>query len=195
MSATKTQYRTYFQKWMCFCGERETDPIHTSISIVLDFLTKLFENGLRHIAINTARSARSALSSVVILQGGETLGNNSLVKRFLRGVFIQRPSLPKYNVTWDVTQVLNYIRSLPLASQLPLSTLSKNLTMLLAVLSGQRGQTIHLLNIQNMSLTEDTVKFRIGDLVKQSRPSNHVSEIVLQAFVDDRKLCIVTLVR
>ncbi len=70
--------------------------------------------------------------------------------------------------------------------------LSYKLTMLLALLSGQRGQTIHLLDIRNMSLSKSHVCFRIGDLVKQSRPGTHIQELSFKAYAPDRRLCIVT---
>ena len=38
------------------------------------------------------------------------LGTHPLVRRFMKGVFILRPALPRYNVTWDVNIVLNYLK-------------------------------------------------------------------------------------
>lgn len=42
--------------------------------------------------------------------------------------------------------------------------------MLLAVLSGQRVQTLAVLSTTNISLTNDSVQYYIDKLLKQSRP-------------------------
>ena len=42
------------------------------------------------------------------LQDGENFGSNALVARFMKGVFIQRPALPRYKEIWDVSAVLKY---------------------------------------------------------------------------------------
>jgi hypothetical protein len=35
-----------------------------------------------------------------------------LIKRFMKGVFNQRPALPRYQHIWDVNIVLEYLASL-----------------------------------------------------------------------------------
>jgi hypothetical protein len=57
-SGTRKQYSTYMQQWM------ETDYLHPTVKVVLEFLTNLYEKGLSYSTVNTARSA---LSSLVIL--------------------------------------------------------------------------------------------------------------------------------
>lgn len=63
--------------------------------------------------------------------------------------------------------------------------------MLTALLTGQRTQTVHLLSIQNMTVTAEFYKFRIGYIVKQTGLANHLSEIELPAYPHDKRLCIV----
>ena len=46
-----------------------------------------------------------------------------------------------------------------------------------------------------MTLTSSSLKFRIGDLLKQSRPGIHLAEIVVAAYVPDRRLCVVTVLQ
>ena len=57
-----------------------TQPINS----VLEFLTELFSSGFCYSAINVAYSA---LSSVVALQGNDTIRENKLIKRLFNGVF------------------------------------------------------------------------------------------------------------
>lgn len=60
----------------------------------------------------------------------------------MRGLFNLRPSLPRYSATWDVNTVLTYISSLKLVHTLSLKTLTLKLVTLLAILTGQRVQTL-----------------------------------------------------
>ena len=110
----------------------------------------------------------------------------------MRGVFLERPTLPKYNNTWDVSQVLTYLKSLSPVHELSLLCLSHKLVMLLALLSSQRKQSLHLIDIRNISIRNDTLLIRIGDLLKQTRPGHHIDEITITAYPKDRDLCIVT---
>ncbi len=159
---------------------------------VLTFLTKLFENGLGYSAINTARSA---LSIILPNFGLESVGNHRLVKRLLRGVFLQRPALPKYLVTWDVSRVLKYLKTLEPIATISLKLLTMKLTMLIALLSGQRIQTIHLIDIGNIEFRESVVIIRITDLVKQTRPGFHIGEISLPKFTVDSTICVYTVLK
>ena len=38
-----------------------------------------------------------------------TIGKHPLVCKFLKGVFHERPALPKYTATWDVQEVLTLV--------------------------------------------------------------------------------------
>ena len=156
---------------------------------VLIFLTELFENNIGYSAINTAKSA---ISNVVILSDAEhvTVGDHPLVKRFLRGVFNQKPSLPRYKSVWDVSQVLEWLKEINIDNA-TLKQLTLKTTMLLALLSGQRVQTLQALSINNLELTDTSAIFRIDVLLKQSRPGRHLSSITLKGY-HDRQLCVIT---
>ena len=56
---TRKQYLVYLEKWLGFCADGTHDPISSSVEVVLDFLTSLFDDGLGYSAINTTRSALS----------------------------------------------------------------------------------------------------------------------------------------
>ena len=118
----------------------------------------LYNTGLGYSAINTARSA---ISSILLSTGAVSFGSHPLVVRFLRGVYNSRPSLPRYTEIWDVRIVLDKLREMSPASTLALKELTYKLVMLIALVSAQRGQTIHLLNIKNMTKTESSYSFTI----------------------------------
>ena len=65
---------------------------------VLNFLAEIFDSGVSYSAVGTARSALSTFLWVE----GKPAGTHPLVCWFLRGVFAERPALPRYEVTWDV---------------------------------------------------------------------------------------------
>lgn len=69
----------------------------------LEFLMSLFRQGLGYSAINTARSA---LSAIITLGDKTTFQEHLLVTRFMKGIFELKPSLSWYTVIWDVGIVL-----------------------------------------------------------------------------------------
>lgn len=64
-------------------------------------------------------------------------------------------------------------------------------TMLIALLSGQRCQTLHALNISDMTFSDKNCTFRINELLKTSRPGKHLGCLELRAFDEDKQLCVV----
>ena len=156
---------------------------------VINFLTDCYEQGLGYSAICTARSALATF----ILLDDKPLGQNPIISRFIRGIFTSRPALPKTNVVWDPDIILTYLKRLTPCKKLNLPVLTWKLAALLALLTGQRVQSLHLLDIRNISLSKSKVKLRYGDLLKQSRPGFQLEEITIKAYAPDRRLCLVVL--
>ena len=86
--STKRQYAVYFSCWNQYCASRNSDPFRKAVALVLHFLTKLFDEGLGYSAINTARSAVSAVTQT-------TIGSHPQITWFLKGEFELRTALPK----------------------------------------------------------------------------------------------------
>ena len=40
---TKRQYQTCLKKWEEFCGKQQIDPVRPTLTMILDFLTELYE--------------------------------------------------------------------------------------------------------------------------------------------------------
>ena len=139
--------------------------------------------------INTARSA---LSSVLTVHDCSTFGTHPLVKRFMKGVFENRPSLPRYTCTWDVSTVLKFLSSLPNLEEITLKDLPHKVVMLMALLTGQRAQTLHALDISSMEMTENKITFYITEVLKHTKPGRHQQPIEFVAFEQDPTLCIVS---
>ena len=64
--------------------------------------------------------------------------------------------------------------------------------MLLWILSGQRGQSVRLIDIRNVEINKNFVKIRYGDILKTTRPGFQQNEIKLKAYAPDRRICITT---
>lgn len=189
---TQKQYKSYLQRWELYCREQKINPLSASVVDGINFLGDLYQKPLSYSAINTARSA---LSTVIFPAEGGTFGNHPLVTRFLKGVFTVRPSLPRYQEIWDVSTVLSYLKTLHPPGNLSLQLLTLKTTMLLALLSGQRCQTIHALDVSHMTLTDENCIFYIQKLLKTSRPGKHLGRLEFRNFDEDKKLCIVTVLK
>lgn len=172
-----------------FCSSRDINPISASLEDGLEFLHNQYENGLSYSAINTARSA---LSTIILFPDGGSFGNHPLVTRFMKGVFESRPSLPRYKDIWDVSVVLDYLKTLSPVDELSLRDITHKTVMLITLLSGQRCQTVHALTISRMRITNDIVHFEITKLLKTSKPGKHQGHLEFKAYPADQRLCVVT---
>ena len=61
--------------------------------------------------------------------------------------------------------------------KLELKTLTLKLIMLIALVSAQRGQTLHILDIAYMKEAPDVVEFLLSEHIKQSRPGYKVLQL------------------
>ena len=143
---------------------------------------------LQYLTFNTMRSM---LSSIVEPRDGITIGSHALIKRFMKRILKLRSSLPKYTVTYDAGIVQQYIAHMPPLEQLTLPEVIKKLATLMLLLSGQRTQTLHVLDITYMHTNTDRAIFYISDLQKASRPSFHQQPLNLSAYPQDGQICVI----
>ena len=190
--STHKQYSVYLKKWLLFCSSRGFDPYKATPAQALDFMTDLFEQGLGYSAMNTVRSA---LSQVLHSPTGVSFGDLPTVKQFLKGVFQEKPTLPRHSVTWDPSILLSYLKTLSPVKELTLKMLTLKTVALLGLLSAQRCQTLYFLDIRNMAINSSTLKFSVGDKLKQTRPGKHVHELKFPAYPTDTYLCVFDVVK
>lgn len=184
--STSKQYNTYLTRWVAYCREQDIHVGEATIQDGLGFLTSLHKQGLGFSAINTARSA---LSSVMTLGDKTTFGEHPLVVRFLKGIFELKPSMPRYSVVWDVGTVFDYFLSMPVLEDLTLKQLTLKLTMLLALTTAQRCQTLACLDIELMQVMPDRIRFTLKEKLKTTRPGSHLEPIEVTAFPQEPRLC------
>ena len=135
---TQRQYQPYLRRWFEFCDEQQASPYSPSVTIVLDFLVRLHEPGFQ---------ARSAISALTLSTDRTPIGSHPIVSRFMKGIYKSTPPMPRYQSTWDVQPVLSYLSRLTPVEKLDLKSLTLKVTMLVALVSAQRSQTLHMRNI------------------------------------------------
>ena len=171
---------------MAFCRERKINCYSPSLSEALQFLLGLFNQGLSYSTLNTARSA---LSTIVTIDGGESFGSNHIVTRFMKGVFESRRPKPKYDKIWDVSVVLKHLSSLYPNEKLSLKDLTHKVLMLILLVSSQRGQSIHYLDLQHLNMDEDNYSFDVAEHIKTSTPRSPYTRIDIAAYEPDSTIC------
>ncbi|KXJ09019.1 Transposon Tf2-6 polyprotein [Exaiptasia diaphana] len=185
-NGTQKQYKTYIQKWINFCSERQTDCYSPQINEALEFLAMLYATGLSYSTLNTARSA---LSSILQVKDCVNFGSHPLTVRFMKGVFEKRTPQPRYDRIWDASIVLDYLDTLNPVEKLQLKDLTLKLLMLFLLVTGKRGQSIHLLNVTNMCLGETSCSFQLTSHTTTSKPGQPTTTIRVQEFNQDRGIC------
>ncbi|XP_074636846.1 uncharacterized protein LOC141894991 [Acropora palmata] len=183
--STQKQYAVYLKKWTVFCRERQITAYSPTLMDVLEFLhTQLH---LSYSALNTARSALSCVISI----DNVPVGQHPLVCHFVKGAFERKPPSRKYYAIWDVRQVLNFLKTMSPNSSLSLMELSLKLSMLLALVSIQRKQTLLQLNINNEYLkkSDEEFVFILSRHVKQSRPNYSIPPLIIPRYTLDTDIC------
>ena len=186
-SSTKL-YDTYTRRWQVYCNLHHLDFIYASVANGLGFLQTLLNSGLGYSTLNTARSA---LSAVLCIPAGGTFGNHPDVILFMKGVFNLRPTRPRYISTWDPTQVLRFLESWTPASELAIEKLTMKVILLVLLVTGQRPQILHSLDLANMKKGKDFFEFVLAlTELKQGRCNYRPGTFVLRHYPSNKRLCV-----
>lgn len=180
---TAKQYGVAFKKWFTFCKLHSIDAYEASIPQVILFLTEMFNTGVQYGSLN---SYRSALSLIV----NTKIGTDDRVTRLFKGFYRLRPPLPKYNVTWNPTTVLNFLENWYPHEEISLEILTKKVVTLLALVTAHRVQTLSKIKVQNIEVIEgDKISIKIADLIKTSRVRSLQPSLLLPFFEQNPKIC------
>ena len=192
--STRKQYKVFIDKWLKFCLPRQCNPVSPTIPIVLEFLHELFKGGYSYSSLN---SARSAISNICVnyndCAGTQAIGKHPLVCRYLKGIFNSVPPTPKFTEIWSVESVLEHLEHFGPVETLKLKELSLKLAMLVALVSGQRCQTLSCLDVsgEHMKKLDSYYSFALSAHLKQDRPGKVFGN--LRLFRCTRKqLCVYT---
>ena len=138
---------------------------------------ELHNKGASYCAINTAKSA--LFSTISVINHPEWHKHEAVCK-FMKGIWKSAPPTPKYTKTWNVDKVIRYIKT-HLANNVSLSL--KQLTIksvfLVAITSGQRGQAIHLMHLDNLTKCENKLVFNFPGVMKDSKIGKHNTQLII----------------
>lgn len=145
--------------------ERGLDPYQPEEINVIEFLAKRFEDGAAYGSLNSMRSAISLIS-------GGYIGQSKSMSRFFKGIFMLRPTKPKYDRIWDVEIALEKIEKCFPLEELPIERLTKRLVLLLALGTAHRTQTLAAIKLSNVKRNAKGYEIEIPDRLKTSRPAS-----------------------
>ena len=150
----------YFAEWV----NRKKLETDFSVNLICEFLLFKFNNGSSTSYVNSMRSAIGFFSLNCF-----DLENDIFMKRLFKYFYLKRPIKPKYNTFWPVSQLLNFLRKWHPIESLTMKQLTLKTVALLALTSSDRGQTIHLTKINNMTWDGGELKIVIKDRLKTTR--------------------------
>ena len=176
------QYDIGFKKWWNFCNDNHSDPYYITVPLVLRFLTIQYKIGASYSTLNCFRSAIGKIQ-------GSSLANDSRIKGFFKGVYRLKPPKAKYDCTWDPKIILDYLSKFNSNDNLSLDQLSKKLVILLALVTGQRMQTLSLIDIRNILLNVDSYEIKISEIIKTSKPGKVQPILVIPFFKNNLSIC------
>lgn len=103
-----------------------------------------------------------------------------LVVRFMKGIFRLRPPKPRYDVTWSADKVLDYLRKVDNENS-DLKMLTLKTVALIALVTGQRVQSLTSIKISNIVYGDSLVQIRLTAILKTTsvRNSNPVLKLPL----------------
>ena len=140
---TASQYESAWKAWSGCCSEREINPFSTTLENILEFLADLFYKGFKFRTLGVYRSAISSNHETVDVF---VIGKHPMIAKFMKGVFSLRPPEPKYFVTWDVRQILDFLKTWSPAESLSLKQLTLKLVMLAALITAARSSSVNKMN-------------------------------------------------
>ncbi len=177
--------KLYGLKWRLFTGDHQLDPVNCPVGTVLEFLQARFSAGLSH---STLRVYVAAIASYHAPMGGQSVGKDPLITRFLRGVMRLRPRVRSRVPPWDLAVVVEALYKLPFE---PIKEVSDRLLTLKTVLLLAISSLKRVGDLQALSLAPSFIDFapglakaflypRVGYVPKV--PSSVPWSVVLQAF-------------
>ena len=184
---TREGYSCALKKFGDYClSGGIVDMKSASLQHGLGFLAYLFHTKKEN--YGSIATARSMLSAVLPMEGKTPFGKHPEVMRVMKGIFRQRPQLPRHTVMYDANKVLAFFHSLPDNDELSLELLTKKLITLTGLLAGARAQTLVATNIEFIHFEEDCMYIFISAILKTTRPGRHQKPLVFKTF-PDTKLC------
>lgn len=184
---TRKNYSSAWLAWVDWCLGQHLDPLSTSSIQVVNFLSKLFQQGRSYRTINLHRSEISAGHPLI---QGLAIGKEPLVCRLLRSIRLKNSPGSRYSILWDVNIILHFLKDWPDNKDIALKQLSAKLAILLCLISFRRVSDVRDFNVNNRSFSLEGVCFYVSRCTKTSS-----SLILYPPCIQEPKLCVVNCLR
>lgn len=168
-----------------WCSRQSCNSIRATEGIVLSYLYSLFQDNKSYSVINTHKAM---LLQTLPLLGNDWCDKVPLITKFMKGIFNMKPPTPRYKDTWNVTPVLEHLKSLYPLDTLSLKELTLKVTALVALGCAPRAQTLASMDLDNMKTRKDDIVFVFPNLLKTSKKGKSF-QLRLDHFADER-LCL-----
>lgn len=120
--------------------------------------------------------------------------DQNIIKRILKGMYNSNPPKPKYNFTWDPHPVLNKMAEWFPLDKISVKQLTFKMVVLLALISGQRLQTLAKINIKHIKETNDSLQVFIIEKLKTSGKNRLQPVLILPFFREKPELCLASVI-
>ena len=182
---TASQYESAWKAWNSWRSEWKINPFSTTLENILEFLADLFHRGFKFRILGVYRSAISSNHETV---DGFVIGKHPMMAKFMKGVFCLRPPEPKYFVTWDVRQVLNFLKTWAPAETLSLKQFTLKMIMLAALITAARSSSVNKMDLCFRYFKPNGVLFKIPGLTKCAGPKRPLQKLFSAGFPPGRRL-------
>ena len=194
---TQKAYNTYVAKWNQYASQHQIAVSAPKLPHVINFLTDLFKNGASYSAINTTRSALSAilpsaLSAILPHTPSGPVGAHPDVCRLLKGVFEQRPALPKIRGHMGPRPSVELLEHCAFYSRPICQRVDPPNGHTIITANWTKEHALHSLKLNDIRFTKDESKCKIfSEKHKTSKPGAHTEPSEILAYVENPKLCLV----
>lgn len=181
--STLKQYCSGLKKWWEFTQGIDHNPLSFNLKIIVKFINTSFEAGC---SFSTINSYKCALSLMFHMNNQD----KCYLKRYLKGIYNNRPSAPRYRFTWDPHVVLIHLEKMFPLESISLKDLTLKLITLLALTSGQRLQTFSKIKLHNIIIQPKMLQIKIDDKLKTSNSKNFQPILSFPFFTQKPELCV-----
>jgi site-specific recombinase XerD len=184
--STRKQYDSSLQKWATWCSTTGVLRSAPTIPQITNFLGELFRAGHSY---NSLMVNRAAITSYLrVLNPATDYGAADSLTRFMKGVFRDRPTRPKYAEIWEVQGVLDAVDSWGPDGNLSLKLLTFRVTMLLALCSPKRVSELAKLSLCSLQRSSQGWKFTFEGMTK-NRGTGPAHSAIYERFDENPNLC------
>lgn len=112
------------------------------------------------------------------------------LRDFFKDVSKLKAQAPKYKYTWDPIPMLNFVSSWYPNTNLSLPKLFMKFSVLLALVTARRVQTLSKISISNIIVRPSEILIKIPENIKTSAPNKFQPLLSIPYFIDQPKICV-----